>query len=398
MFIFERSGSAVLTSLVLALALAGCGGEEETPPDTGLQPPPEGEGVQFRLQATISPSDEREFCKFVVAPPEELWMYADEVQFTSGSHHFLLYQTNYDEIPTVNEHGDPVDTSGVFDCSQGATDGWDVSRVIGGSQSGEGGRHERFPEGVALRLPANAVLLMNAHYLNSSPDTLSPEVRINLYHRDPALVHTEGDVLFLYNPFIHVPPRGMSRARYRCPVHSDITLVDVQSHMHRRGVGFEARLMGSETPFYENTDWEEVPVETFGGAGMEITAGSWLDYHCDYDNPEDRDVYQGFKTTDEMCMLVGSFYPADAATAFCSTEDGGLAGEWVGNGTATCAATLDCLLPAFGSDDLIRDVGLCMLDANPEVSFEASDLLRCFANSDNPMTDCESQITACQAM
>ena len=65
---------------------------------------------------------------------------------------------------------------------------------------------------------------------------------------------------------------------------------------------------------YQNTSWQQVPVTRFDG-GLAVPARSWIDYWCDYANPESRDVYQGTRSTDEMCMLIGSYYPADPALA-----------------------------------------------------------------------------------
>ena len=216
-------------------------------------------------------------------------------------------------------------------------------------------------------------------------------MRINLWTRPRAEVTTEGDLLFLYNPFIKVAANGGGRARWRCPVARDITIANLQSHMHRRGVGYQAQVAGGPV-IYQTTSWQQVPVARFDG-GLAVAAGSQLDYWCDYDNAEARDVYQGTRSTDEMCMLIGSYYPADPALANCLAADGSLAGEWIGNGTATCAATLGCLQ---GAGDL-RAVTDCMDAASPTVARTSSALVACFGAHDDPVTACAAQITACQA-
>src|SRR5690606_12278224 len=115
--------------LALAFGAAACGDDDgvENPgsPDAGtedelLEPPAPGEGVQFQMTTELPAGVEAEHCLFVQAPDETLYVRRDEVRFTAGSHHFLLYQTDYSEIPTQKEDGTPVDTSGVFDCSEGA--------------------------------------------------------------------------------------------------------------------------------------------------------------------------------------------------------------------------------------------------------------------------------------
>ncbi len=383
-------GLALITPLSLVACSDGDGGDDL------LDPPPAGQGVQFRMETTIPAGVEGEWCKFMTGPAAETWIERDEVRFTAGSHHVLLYETGYAQIPTTKLDGTVVDTSGIFDCSDGATNGWNVTKLLGGSQNGTGDSVLDFPDGVAMKLLAGSVVLMNAHYLNATDGDLVPEAAINLWTRPASEVTTEGDLLFLYNPLIKVKANGSGRARWRCPVHADITIANVQSHMHKRGMGYSAAVTG-QAAFYENERWESVPVKRFDG-GMTVRAGQTLDYWCDYENGEARDIYQGARTTDEMCMLIGSYYPADSRTSGCDDAAGGLGGEWVGNGTATCAATFTCMQTAFEATDVVRAVTDCIDAASPSVAVESSAVLRCYANSDDPGVECTALVSACQAI
>lgn len=393
------SVGACLPLVFLAAWLPACGESPTTPSgasgDALLDPPAEGEGFQLRMQTSIAPGVEGEWCKFVMGPDDDFYLNRDQVRFTTGSHHFLLYETSYSEIPTQNDDGEPVDTSGIFDCSAGATAGWSVTKLLGGSQNGDGASVGGFPPNVAMRVPGKRALLMNAHYLNATDETLEPEVAINLFTVPEAQVEVEGDLLFLYNPFIKVGASGTGRARWRCPVQGDITLGNVQSHMHRRGVGFAGMLAG-EAPFYENTDWDDVPVKVFD-PGMSIAAGERLDYYCDYQNTEARDVYQGPRTTDEMCMLVGPYWPADVRTSNCLDADYQLAGEWVGNGDVSCAETWTCVVATFDDPDVVSRIADCLDAASPAISREISAALDCVI-AKNALEGCEAPIDACNAL
>jgi hypothetical protein len=169
--------------------------------------------------------------------------------------------------------------------------------------------------------------------------------------------------------------------------------------MHKRGVGYEASVMGS-SPFYMNDKWEGVPVEKFD-PGMTVKAGSTFDYYCDYKNTEAHDVYQGPRTTDEMCMLIGSYYPADPATSYCADAKGNqfMGGAWVGQGTATCKQTWECIqTKTANSQQPIQGLTECMLSANPNVANETSALTICLMeNQMNPGAACGAQIAACNA-
>jgi hypothetical protein len=147
--------------LLAPLCLAAC----NPPADEGLAAPPPGQGIQFSMTTTIAAGVEGEWCRFVQAPAEPLFVNRDEVRFGKGSHHFLLYETGYRTIPTAKEDGTPVDTSGVFDCSDGATNGWRITKLIGGSQNRDADSSLAFPSDVALKVEPGAVLLMNAHYI-----------------------------------------------------------------------------------------------------------------------------------------------------------------------------------------------------------------------------------------
>ncbi|AUX25434.1 hypothetical protein SOCEGT47_059810 [Sorangium cellulosum] len=411
-----------LIALLSAHALLGCSSSDPTPApgpeDELLEAPAPGEGVQYRMTSVIEPGQEIERCQLFVAPPEGLNIQRDEVRYSGGSHHVLLYATNYTEIPTETRRGVPIDAAEVHDCKDGATADWEVSGVISGSQSPEGNSLlGPLPEGVAVKVKPGTVLVMNTHYLNSSLDPMETDARINLYTIPDEEVKTEAGMLFHYNPIIRVPARGESSARMRCTTEQDIFVVRIQSHMHRRGVGYVANLVKSDDStqeLYAHDKWEQVPSGEFDPV-LEVKAGEALDYRCDYRNPEERDVVQGQTTRDEMCMLVGPYYPRSPSYENCRNGDGEFAGTWIGSGTATCAESLACLSGARSPDE---DQGFdsygCVVDSCAGAGEELSAVLQCQwsqghgactdACAESPeacgaciATACADAVTACEA-
>ena len=380
-----------MNRIFAVLCVTACGSDATPPPADAadlLAPPPDGQGFQLKMTTTIGAGVEAEHCMFQTVP--DSYVKHDEVRFTKGSHHVLVFQTPYTSIPTQKTDGTPVDTSGVFDCSDGATAGWNVTKVIGGSQNGDGESELSFPDGIGVHV--GGIVLINVHYINASDAEIQPEARINFFTVPPEQITQEGDVLFLYNPLISVLAGQTSRAEWRCPVYSDIHIANAQSHMHARGVGYTASI-DDQAPFYTNDLWQGVPVQHYDS--LVVHPGQTLHYHCDYRNTESRDIFQGPRTTDEMCMLLGSYYPIDPRTANCLTADGTLpGGDWVGQGTASCAQTLGCIQTA-GND--FHALTVCMQGASPAVSHTSSELLRCLFASSSPQTDCASQISACSA-
>src|SRR5262249_60879143 len=131
--------------------------------------------------------------------------------------------------------------------------------------------------------------LMNTHYLNATPTALDTTATISLSVVDGSTVTQEAGVLFFYNFWIKVPPRGEAEARMRCPITRDITLLSAQEHMHARGVSYRADLLGSDgavEPIYANQSWENVPVKQLS-PGMPLPGGSFIDYRCEYQPNED---------------------------------------------------------------------------------------------------------------
>ncbi|WP_437645331.1 hypothetical protein [Sorangium sp. So ce362] len=341
-----------LIALLGAVALFGCSSSDtgtgnETPEDQLLEPPAEGAGVQYRMTSTIQPGEEVERCQLFVAPPEGLNVNREVVRYSGGSHHVLLYTTPYTKIPTETINGVALDATQVHDCSNGPQAEWDVNGVVAGSQSPDRNSFlGELPEGVAVKVAPGTVLLMNTHYLNASSAPLETDARINLYTIADDEVEIEAGMLFHYNPFISVPARDESSARMRCTTEKDISVVRIQSHMHRRGVGYVAQkvdLDGKMTELYAHEKWEGVPSQEFTPF-LEVKAGEALDYRCDFRNSEDRDIAQGLTTKDEMCMLIGPYFPRSRAYENCASEEGGFrASTWFGSGTSTCTEALSCL-------------------------------------------------------
>jgi hypothetical protein len=347
-----------------------------------LTPPEPSEGVQYKMTASIEPGRESYGCQLFKAPPEGLFVNREEVRFGPGGHHALLYKTPYSEIPTKNELGEPVDAGALHDCSAGATALWKVNGVLGGSESfGGEGLLDQLPEGIAVPIEPGAVLLMSTHYLNATPEPLEVDSRINLYAIPKEEVVAEAGVLYFDNPIIRVPAHGKSTSRMRCPVSKDISIVSLQSHMHARGVRFAAHLAGEgaagPAEIYATDTWKEPPVVHFD-TPLAIKAGQAIEYRCDYQNAADHDVIHGLTEADEMCQLIGPYYPRDMRLEACQDEHGGPAATWTGSGSATCGQTLACLMTAAPiEEDGGRTAWGCVLDSCPAAAEAVSELMHC---------------------
>ncbi len=413
----SRYSTIAAAALAIGLTAAGCsddagpmGPNGSTPGPNGstpdlLAPPKAGEGVQLKMISTLAAGTETERCMFYQVPAEGLYVHHQEIRYSPGSHHVLVYVTPYEAIPTKNRMGQAVDTSGIFECGKGGpTANWDVNGVIGGAQKGDAPPIVgELPSDTAISVPGGSVLMMNTHYLNASTRELQTDARINLYLIPREQVKREAGILFLYNPFIHIPGNSRASARMTCPIRKDITLVNAQSHMHRRGVDYAAYLTDAAgtrlDELYTTHEWEEVIPRRFEPA-RPLQAGQWIDYRCGYDNKEERTVLQGLATTDEMCMFIGLYYPRDEQTEFCADDQMGekrfLAARWIGTGTADGAATADCLSRAMSGPRGDGALYGCVVDSCETISRPMSEATRCLATSgDTCKAACKTEGEAC---
>jgi hypothetical protein len=347
-------------------------------PDLLLPPAPE-HGLQLRMVQTIAPGKESYGCQLFQLPEEDIFVHEQTVQFTRGGHHVLLYKTPYASMPDQDENGLMVDPTDVHDCSEGVTSRWLVDSVLGGSEIFDHpGMFRELPEHVAFRLPKKTIVVMSVHYLNASAHSTVVDARVNLSTIPRQTVEIEAGLLYLDNRLLHLPPLGKSIAEMRCPISSDVKIVNLQSHMHARGAEFSASVFNekraSREVIYETQKWLEPPVKTYD-PHLQLGAGDWLEMRCSYENPEGRVINYGPRSSDEMCQLIGPYFPRDERFERCMNEVGELANQWVGHGAADGATTKSCFECALdvGSPAYVA----CMAEACPAIADRVSAVVRC---------------------
>jgi hypothetical protein len=342
-----------------ALTGAACSSETTTPVD-GLAPPPDGAGVQVAMSATLAPGEENTWCQYVILP-NDATVDVDRFEhlYSPGSHHLLLFPTR---LAAADVTGDlapfECDTRGDL-----ATTG-----IAYAAQVPEG--ELAFPTGVGLRLPAASVLLMQVHYLNTTDEPLVADAKINLWYATTTITQEVG-LLFLYDWAIHIPAGQTASARMRCGIPQDVTLLYGMSHMHKRGVGYQADLLDAAgapvRTLFQTDRWEGIDPAVYAPA-IQITAGQSIDFRCDFQNDESFDVIQGpSASTNEMCMFIGAYYPRlDFAAENCFLPGSGP----IFDGTTTCAETLTCVQSA-ASDVAFQE---CLQQTCPASSTAVDDV------------------------
>lgn len=393
-------GSVVLLGSALALAggcsssETGAGGSGSSSSSTGsgsqdLAPPPEADGFQLAFDRTVSAGTEVHVCREFVVPGEgPVSLSRFETQVPQGMHHVLAYHTPKKASDV---------TSDVFDCG-------DVPGPIFYEQSADGAG-EQLPEGVGVVITGGEVVRLELHYLNVGQTDLEPTVKLNAWYAKEPLTAEAGS-FFMYDRDIAIPAHGSFTARMHCEIPSDITIVDILPHVHVHGVAQRMVVSGGDLSepkaFVTTTGYNDQETRRFPD-GLQIKAGQSLDFECDYDNATDEDVVEGpSKEHNEMCMLLGDYYPRlDQAAEWCTQVGSGP----LHDGTHTCkeaytalqdgnnldfAAEQTMVEVCKGSNDAWNNLGNCGFNACSDVC-PGPDCSACAAQF------CIDEYVACQA-
>lgn len=298
--------------------------------------------ASFQMKATVPGGGEMFKCQYVQLPDVAAYMVAAKHDYTPGSHHMLLFTTALTAIPPGGDQ--------VTDCYEGTGNNImsDARGILYGGQTPTGS--EQLPQGIGLPTTASEVLIFQVHYLNASANDLDASVNVDLtLETNEANITTRAGSIFFYDPFIDVPAGATAKASMRCGVPSDITILYASSHYHARGVGYGAYVdpavdQLATTPFYTSTSWSSPDNAQLS---LQVKAGSRLRFECDYDNSSGTQEYFAGQSAqkNEMCMLVGTYYPEMGQLSdFCIQDP-----DMFGTGTTACADTMTCLQACGGT-------------------------------------------------
>lgn len=308
-----------------ALALAGCGSDGADPatagPGAGSGDPGAGSGgngagtgsgagpgtAGFQITTppiTIPSGSEKTYCYYTSLDlADDVGVKRWSSTMTSGSHHLIVYFTEDAQEP---------DGTIVEDCDAVGGGGLNFPIWTYSAQSPEA--ENVMPEGVGMTVKAKQNLFVQMHYLNTTMEDIEASVDVRAEIYEAGRSYTPAAAFITFNTQIDLPPHGTGSAEGTCSVPSDVSFFTLSTHAHRRATRTWVR-DGSETVF-ESEDWEH-PGAVDWTAAPHYTFGNDLSYHCEYQNDLDKPVKTGNSAeTDEMCMAVGYFFPADKPV-FC---------------------------------------------------------------------------------
>lgn len=177
----------------------------------------------------------------------------------------------------------------------------------------------RFPAGVALRLPANAALDLNSHYVNKTNSELSGEAYANLHTVDASQIQHVASTLNLPNLSFELPPKQRTTisktfiaGSLDFPVGPDgsVRILMLTSHIHARGEEFVIRIVGgprSGEVIYTNTNWEHPEIINYTPV-IVLKRGEGLTSEVTFNNTTSRTIRFGLTSEDEMDIIFGYWY------------------------------------------------------------------------------------------
>jgi hypothetical protein len=273
-----------------------------------LEPP--ASGIQINIEKfVVAPEFEREFFVYKqLGNNEEIYVNRVEIKMRQNSHHFLLYDFN-DEIsskPALDVVRDIRNTNGILNYQNMIPMLYHVYVV--GSQTPY--LDYQFPQGVALKFPANAAIDFNSHYVNKQKVSIEGEVNVNLHTISESSVTRVAKTLNLSNTNLSLPPKQKTTINKTFTVNSMTHIFALTSHTHQLGEKFVIKIAGGTRAgevVYTNTDWHHPIIVNYTNP-IVLNPGEGLTSEITYNNTKSVAVSFGLKSEDEMGIIFGYYY------------------------------------------------------------------------------------------
>lgn len=302
-----RSGGSVDASLISnSVPLCGSGFGSNF---TALEAPNPNDGFQLHLEPfEVSNTFEREiFVRKPVGNTTELYINRVQSRMRPGSHHFILYDfKNQANLPSLGQVRDLRNADG----SSNLLTFLSMQNHVfwAGTQTQE---HDySFPDGIALRVPANYSFDFNSHYVNKTAGKIPGEVYVNLYKIDKSKVKIVANSLDLSNQDLTLLAGKKTVVTKKFLFSKPTRVLMLTSHNHKLGEKFIIKIVGGARDgevVYESTDWEHPLIKNFPVA-LEFQKNEGLMSEITYNNTTTKTVRFGLTSEDEMGIIFGYYY------------------------------------------------------------------------------------------
>lgn len=269
--------------------------------------PPE-MGIQLNLGPfEIGSQFEREFWYYKpLENSEDIYITKFESAMRAGSHHLILYDYPQADYPEENVFRDIRKENGIIDYATAQSIG--NQRYVLGTQLRN--TSYEFPEGVALRLPANYGLDINNHYVNYSDEAITGEISVNLHTVDQSEVQHIAKNIFLNNTNFTLPAGKVTTLSKTWAFNETSNIFLLSSHAHQYNTEFRIFISGGTRDgelVYFSKDWEHPPLIEYDPP-IVLNPGEGLRAEATYNNTTDSNLNFGLLSVNEMMIIFGIYY------------------------------------------------------------------------------------------
>ena len=274
-------------------------------------------GFQLKVDRFIVPPNfEREiFVRRPLNNTEPIYVSRIKLKSRSNSHHLVVYDfrsklilPNMDEMRDLRNIDNSLNINTVIQMSNHI--------FLGGGT--DPNSDYSFPEGTALKLPANSSVDLNPHYFNKTKDNLYGENYVNLYTIPESQVKNVVNMIDFNNSSFTLPPNQTSVITkdffsfdgFVKGSGKSVVIVSLTSHTHERGKLFQIKIKGGARDgevIYEDNDWAHPKVVNYAKPII-LKEGEGLTSVVTYVNNTNKPLGFGLTSEDEMDIIFGYYY------------------------------------------------------------------------------------------
>jgi uncharacterized membrane protein len=303
---------------VLAAALVSCSSGSGSSSSSG--------SGNTELQASIGPiplaaGEETTVCMVMpLGNTEDVVLNGFDMKLAPGSHHLIAYLTTAG-----------VTAPSTYPCSPftGVVIGTDIPIAFANAED----ITFSFPKGVAMDIPANSNIKIEAHYINTTASALQGrgQVTFNATPKSSAPPYQPANFLAAGTTNIDIPPNSSySTGPIFTSPPAGTHMVLVTTHEHRLGTRAQVWASAKEgdlsDEIADDNDWANPAWRTLAPQ-IDFDGTNGLTYQCDWTNTTDQTVQFGESALDEMCIIAGYYYPSQGligcigSSATCRTRN-----------------------------------------------------------------------------
>ncbi len=196
-------------------------------------------------------------------------------------------------------------------------------RQIGAAEEGE--MAEYWIDGLGMRIPAGAQIVLQAHYINLAGHERMVEDHAEIFLRQPSEIRHLAAPFVVHDDAWEIPARSGLRHTAECTVARDMQIGLLLGHLHEWGMRFRLEATfpdGSSRMLYDES-WEasyssHPPVIQYGiDTPLMLPMGTRLRQICEWMNPESEPML----FPREMCVGYMVSFPSETGEMeFCEVD------------------------------------------------------------------------------